>query len=409
MSHAPDAPFATSATPAFDPRQAERELASVRAPLDEATTLPGRYYHDPIILNEEMQRIFSTMWLCVGREEEISRPGDYLTRNIGKESVLLTRDGAGRLHAFHNVCRHRGARLLDAPCGGGLGRIQCPYHSWTYDLDGTLKGAPHMDEVRNFNPADYPLRPVRHASWCGFLFVSLSATTPPLLDHLGQMAHHFDRYRMADLRRGRREVYTVASNWKILCENYSECYHCFLVHPQLNKISHYRSGEMDLINGATVGGYMELREPEFNSMTVSGQTARPPFTTIDPEDHRRIHYYILYPNMFLSLHPDYIMTHLLWPLEPGKTEIVCDFLFAADEVARPGFDPSDAVDFWDQTNKQDWGVCERAQLGTASSSYDRGRLSRLEWMTHIFDQFVVERLTGTPAPAASESPAIAGR
>ena len=389
-----EAPPAGLDRQAFDRRQEERDLASVRAPLEEATTLPGRYYHDPAILQEEMRRIFTQMWVCVGREQDVARPGDFLTRSIGKESILVTRDATGQARAFHNVCRHRGSRLLDARCGEGLTRIQCPYHAWTYDLDGTLKGAPHMDEVRDFDAREYPLRPVRLAGWSGFLFVTLSPDTPPLEEHLGTMAHYFDRYRMETLRLGKRIAYDVASNWKILCENYSECYHCFLVHPELNRISHYRSGEQALSNDATVGGYMELREPEFSSMTVSGHTVRKPFPGIDAEDHRRIHYYIVYPNMFLSLHPDYVMTHLLWPLETGRTEIVCDFLFAGEEVSRPDFEPSDAVDFWDTTNRQDWAVCERAQMGTQSSSYDRGRLSSLEWMTHIFDRFVADRLTG---------------
>jgi Rieske 2Fe-2S family protein len=379
----------------FDQRAAARELASVRAPLDEATTLPGRYYHDPAILDEELRRIFAAMWLCVGREEDLARPGDFLTRVIGADSVLVARDSGGRLNAFHNVCRHRGSRLVDAARGAGLARLQCPYHAWTYDLDGSLKSAPHMDEVKGFDRSAYPLAPVRLETWSGFVFMTLSAGAPPLLSHLGEMAGYFDRYRMDRLRRGRRIPYSVASNWKILCENYSECYHCFQVHPQLNRVSHYRSGQIDLINAATVGGYMELREPEFNTMSASGHTARRPLPGIHDDDRRRIHYYIIFPNLFLSLHPDYVMTHVLWPAAPGRTEIECEFLFHPEEMARPGFDASDAVAFWDETNRQDWQVCERAQLGTASSSYDRGRLSRLEWMTHIFDNFVADRLTGS--------------
>jgi Rieske 2Fe-2S family protein len=129
-------------------------------------------------------------------------------------------------------------------------------------------------------------------------------------------------------------------------------------------------------------------------MTSSGRTARTPFPGILPEDLRRIHYYILYPNLFLSLHPDYVMTHVLWPIDAGRTEIVCEFLFGANQLARSDFDPADAVDFWDETNRQDWKVCERTQLGVQSASYDRGRLSRLEWMTHTFDRFIADRLTG---------------
>jgi len=382
------------AEPGFDRNAAERDLASVYAPLDEATTLPGRYYHDPAIHREELRRIFAEMWLCAGRADDLARPGDFLTRTIGTESFVLVRDAGGQAHAFHNVCRHRGSRLVDHERGGGLTSFQCPYHSWTYDLDGALRGAPHMEEVRGFDRARYPLRRVRLATWSGFLFVTRSAATPPIETHLGAMATYFDRYRIDTLRCGHRIRYNVASNWKILCENYSECYHCFLVHPQLNRVSHYRSGQIDLINDATVGGYMELREPEFNTMSGSGRTGRRPFATIAPEDHRRIHYYIIHPNLFLSLHPDYVMTHTLWPDGPDRTAIECEFLFDAAEMARPGFDPSDAVTFWDDTNRQDWSVCERTHLGTASSSYDRGRLSRLEWMTHIFDKFVADRLLG---------------
>jgi len=388
------APAAAPADPGFDRNAAERDLASVYAPLDEATTLPGRYYHDPAIHREEVRRIFREMWLCAGRADDIARPGDFLTRTIGTESFVLVRDAGGQAHAFHNVCRHRGARIVDRERGGGLTSFQCPYHSWTYDLDGTLRGAPHMEEVRGFDRAQYPLRRVRVATWSGFLFVTLSAATPPLDAHLGAMANYFERYRMDTLRCGHRIRYSVASNWKILCENYSECYHCFLVHPQLNRVSHYRSGQIELINNATVGGYMELREPEFNTMSGSGRTGRRPFAAIAAEDHRRIHYYIVHPNLFLSLHPDYVMTHTLWPDGPDRTAIECEFLFDAEEMARPGFDPSDAVAFWDDTNRQDWSVCERTHLGTASSSYDRGRLSRLEWMTHIFDKFVADRLLG---------------
>ncbi|HYV86067.1 MAG TPA: aromatic ring-hydroxylating dioxygenase subunit alpha [Patescibacteria group bacterium] len=381
------------AEPGFDPRRASDELASVRAPLDEATTLPGRYYHDPAVLKEEMRRIFATMWLCIGRESDLARPGDFLTRSIGDESVLVTRDASGRLGAFYNVCRHRGSRLIDEPRGSGLSRIQCPYHAWSYELSGALRSAPHMDEVKGFDRQAYPLHRVRLETWSGFVFVTLAPEAPALETHLAEMAHYFDRYEMERLRSGRRIGYRIASNWKILCENYSECYHCVLVHPQLNRVSHYRSGEIDLVNAATVGGYMELRESEFNTMSTSGRTERRPFASITQDDLRRIHYYIIFPNLFLSLHPDYVMTHVLWPRDTGQTDIECEFLFDPAEMARPGFDASDAVGFWDETNKQDWSVCERAQLGTASASYDRGRLSRLEWMTHIFDNFIAERLT----------------
>jgi phenylpropionate dioxygenase-like ring-hydroxylating dioxygenase large terminal subunit len=372
----------------------ERELATVRLPLEEATTLPGRLYHDPEIHRRELRDIFSTMWLCVGREEDVERPGDFLTRTVGPESVIVVRDADGRIHAFHNVCRHRGSRLVTESSGAGLKSFLCPYHAWTYGLDGALRVAPHMDDARGFDRTQYGLNRVRLERWDGFLFINFSGEGPSLMEHLGEMDTKFARYRMGDLRRGKRIAYTVDTNWKMLCENYSECYHCALIHPELNKVSYYTSGEIDLINPATVGGWMELRKEEYETMSLSGKSNRPPLRGLPPEDLRRIHYYILYPNMLLSLHPDYVMTHVIWPQDVGRCEVICEFLFDADEVRRENFDPSDAADFWDLTNRQDWRACELTYQGTLSGGYTKGRLSTLEWMVHIFDNFVADRLLG---------------
>jgi len=382
----------------LSPAEIETELASVRRPLQEASTLPGRFYHDPAIFAQELQTMFSRMWLCVGREEDIENPGDYLTRTVGDESVVVLRDAGGAVNAFHNVCRHRGSRLLSEASGSGLKHVQCPYHAWTYGLDGALRAAPHMEDARNFDRVQFGLNRVRLERWDGFLFINFSKEGPGLMEFLGDMGTKFARYGMGGLRRGKRIHYTVATNWKMLAENYSECYHCALIHPELNKVSHYTSGETDLVNQATVGGWMDLRKDEYQTMSLSGKSNRPPFKGIATEDHRRIHYYIVYPNMLLSLHPDYVMTHTIWPAGPGQSDIVCEFLFDRDEVARPDFDPSDAVDFWDLTNRQDWHVCELAYKGTQSGGYTKGRLSSLEWMVHIFDNFVADRLAGRTEP-----------
>ena len=152
--------------------------------------------------------------------------------------------------------------------------------------------------------------------------------------------------------------------------------------------------DIDLINQATVGGWMDLRKDEFQTMSLSGKSNRPPLEGLPAEDLRRIHYYILYPNMLMSLHPDYVMTHVVWPQDIGRCDIVCEFLFDPKEVESPNFDPSDAADFWDLTNRQDWRVCELAYKGTQSGGYNKGRLSNLEWMVHIFDNFVADRLLG---------------
>src|SRR5947208_3522704 len=180
----------------------ERELASVRLPLEEATTLPGRLYHDPAIHQRELRDIFAKMWLCVGREEDVERPGDFLTRTVGRESVIVVRDAGGRINAFHNVCRHRGSRLIAEPSGSGLKSVLCPYHAWTYGLDGELRVAPHMEEARNFDRSQYGLNRVRLECWDGFLFINFAAEGPGLMQHLGEMGTKFSRFGMGGLRRG---------------------------------------------------------------------------------------------------------------------------------------------------------------------------------------------------------------
>ncbi len=386
-------PWAAAPVP-LSPAEIERELASVRRPLREASTLPARFYHDPAIYRQELVTMFSKMWLCVGREQDVEKPGDYLTRTVGEESVIVVRDVDGGVHAFHNVCRHRGSRLLSESSGSGLRHLQCPYHAWTYGLDGALRVAPHMEDARDFDRSKFGLNRVRLERWDGFLFINFSNEGPGLMEFLGEMGTKFARYGMGGLRRGKRIDYTVATNWKMLAENYSECYHCALIHPELNRVSHYTSGETDLVNQAAVGGWMDLRKDEYQTMSLTGKSNRPPFKGITADDQRRIHYYIVYPNLLLSLHPDYVMTHTVWPDGPGRSEIICEFLFDADDVARPDFDPSDAADFWDLTNRQDWRVCELTWQGTQSGGYTKGRLSSLEWMVHVFDNFVADRLAG---------------
>jgi len=355
-----------------------------------ATTLPARYYTDSGLFKDEVERFFCQTWICAGRADQIKNAGDYFLREIAGESIILTRDNDGSVRAFFNVCRHRGTRICAQSEGQFARRIQCGYHGWTYGLDGRLIGAPHMHE--GLCREDYGLNAVHVDKWDGNIFINLSAQPSPLATQLADLPQKFANWRMGDLRRYQRKEYTVAANWKLIVLNYNECLHCPVLHPALSAITNYLSGDNDSPHQSYIGGSMEFQGGA-ETMSVDGKRRRDYLPGLIDADLKKVYYYAVFPNLFLSLHPDYVMTHVLWPLDSGRTEIVCEFLFAADEVARPGFDASDAVDFWDATNKQDWGVCERTQLGVQSSSYDRGRLSRLEWMTHIFDQFVVERLT----------------
>jgi Rieske 2Fe-2S family protein len=383
------------ANPTFSPITAA-DVADVRKPVAEAHLLPARVFHDPAVFDFEQDRWFARTWLCVGRDEDVAAPGTYLLARAATESVIILRGRDGVVRAFNNVCRHRGSTLLDDPADGAgnpgrIVRIQCPYHAWIYDLDGTLKRAPHTDEIEDFVAADQGLFPVRLETWAGFLFINLDPAAESLSSYLADLPAAVAHYPIESLRRGRRIEYDVAANWKVIGENYSECYHCPGVHPQLNRLSPYDRGQNLESSGPWSGGWMELID-DADTMSVDGAShGRPALPGIGDENLRRVYYVVLWPNLLLSLHPDYVMTHQVWPVDAERSRVVCDWLFDPATMARPDFDPSDAVDFWDLTNRQDWQVCERQQEGTRSRAYVPGRYSLMEDMVHAFDLMVADR------------------
>lgn len=340
-----------------------------------AASLASRYYVDPAIYQRERERFFLGQWLCAGREEELPEPGDYELRDVAGESVIVVRDRGGEVRAFYNVCRHRGSVLCEAPRGRFPRHgITCPYHAWTYGLDGRLQGTPHLVRMPEFRKADYPLYPVHTALWEGFVWLNLATDPPPLREALGGLWTYFARYRIATLRRAHRIEYDVAANWKLLVENFGECYHCPTIHPELNRGTPYLGGGTARLEGEGAwrgGAWMELVDG-FATLTIRGEARRPPFAGLAPEDLRRVYYNTIYPNMFLSLHPDYVLTHTLWPAGADRTRIVCEWLFAPEAMAADGFDPTDAVEFWDLTNRQDWHVSELAQRGNRSRAHVQG-------------------------------------
>jgi glycine betaine catabolism A len=366
-------------------------VKTTQVSVEGARTLPGQYFKSPEIFAEEGERIFARRWLCVGREEQVARSGDFFTQRVGDDSIIVLRDKAGRLRAHHNVCRHRGTRLCSAASGRLSETIQCPYHAWTWTLDGRLIGAPSADTIDDFRKEDYPLHSVAVESWEGFLFINLAEDPEPFAEAYAPLFGRFSRFNLATLKAGRRIEYDVKSNWKLLFQNYSECYHCAPVHPALTKLSPPTSGENDLIEGPFLGGFMVINEGS-GSMTMSGRACGLPVGELPAEDHQRVYYYSLFPNMLLSLHPDYVMYHTLWPQDPGRTLITCEWLFHPDTLADPTFDIDDGVKFWDMTNRQDWDICERSQQGVVSRAYTPGPYSRRECLSVAFDREVLKAL-----------------
>jgi Rieske 2Fe-2S family protein len=377
----------------------------VRASIPDAVrTLPGHYYSSPELFAEEQERIFAENWTCVGRSEQAAEAGAFFLVELGGESLIMVRDGAGKLHAHFNVCRHRGTRICEGE-GGRFGEtIQCPYHAWTYALDGKLVGARHMQDAPGFRKNDWSLRSAAVAEWDGFVFANLAASPEPFDAHFAPLLGRFAEWDAGTLRRGAQVVYDVAANWKLIVQNYSECYHCPLIHPDLVARSPWQSGRNDLSAGPFLGGYMDLSH-DSASMTVDGASPRPYLPGLSHENRRRVYYYAIFPNLLLSLHPDYVMAHTLWPQEVGRTRVICEWYFAQDQLAAPEFDPSDAVSFWNLTNLQDWHVCELSQLGVRSRAYTPGPYAQAEGLLWQFDQEYLRRM----GIAESQDPTIESR
>jgi Rieske 2Fe-2S family protein len=355
-----------------------------------AFTLPARYYADPRVFDREMDVFYRRMWVGVCRLEEIPAPGSYVTREVAGHHLIILRAADG-VRALENVCRHRGTTLCGAEAGQLSGSIQCPYHAWTYDYEGRLIGAPHMDGSPGFVKGEFRLGTARAGVWDGFVFVSIAPDGPSLQSHLASLPEKFAPWRMADLVRAHRIVYDVRANWKLIVQNYNECLHCPTLHPTLNKLSHYLSGDNEPIRPTYMGGRMDLAEG-VATMSMDGTCPRDPLPALAAEDRRRVYYYSLFPNFLIAPHPDYVLTHTLWPTAPDRTGIVCEWLVHPDEAAKPGFDLSDATEFWDMTNRQDWHICELAQRGISSRGYQPGPYSNREDLLHAWDRFVVATL-----------------
>jgi Rieske 2Fe-2S family protein len=361
------------------------------APVERATMLPPAAFTDPAVLDWEVEEIFSG-WVCMGHASAVAEQGDFLMREIGPTSVFATRGEDGEVRAFLNTCRHRGSRIVTETEGKVRKRIQCPYHAWSYDLEGKLVAAPHMNEVEDFDKSCWGLLEVRSQVVGGLLLIDLSGEAPDPVEHVGHILTFLDRYKVPELRRASGTVYDVKANWKGIAENYNECLHCPGVHPELNALSDYRSGEEVYGEGNWCGGSMTLNDDADTMATGDGHSSdRPPIEGLTEKDVRSVYYFALFPNALISLHPDYFMLHTLWPKSPGETEVTCEWFFEPATMATEGFDPSDAVEFWDMVNKQDWHVCELTQLGVGARGYTAGRYAGDESDTHAFDLMVAGR------------------
>jgi Rieske 2Fe-2S family protein len=359
------------------------DLKRVIERFGENRTLPAAAYTTDEVFEWEIQNLFGATWICVGRTDELLAPGQIRAIDTNGESILLVRAPDGELTAFSNVCRHRGHEL--APVGEPIDArlIQCPYHAWSYGFDGVLKGAPTFTQTPGFDKTEFPLLPVGVADLGGWIWIDLSGGAPDIHDHFGNLAELITPYETERLTTVSGHDYVVEANWKIVVENYNECYHCSSIHPELCEVTPPDSGYDHQPTGMWCGGTMDLK-PHAVTMSLDGSSQGRRFRGVDDDLARRVWYLTVTPNLLLSLHPDYVMTHRLTPLSPSRTRIECNWLFAPESTDLPGFDASYAEDFWDITNREDWAACEAVMRGVTNRGYRPGPLSSWEGTVYQF-------------------------
>jgi Rieske 2Fe-2S family protein len=425
-------------------------------------SLPGRSYTSEAEFARERDQVLLPGWFCVGRADGLTEPGCYLAADVCGESIIVTRTEDGGLAGYYNLCRHRGSRLVprpiacdpaagpptgqpavgpppggqsvagrlggqsvagplpggqpavgpppggqavagplaDGPVASGRfpGAVRCPYHAWTYGLDGTLRAAPFLPGLRKHRAA-LSLHRVDVATWGGFVFARLeppAAPGPadPLEAALGEIPARVAAYPLADLRTGARLRYDVAANWKVILENYNECYHCGPVHPELCElVPAFGRGGGDLDWAAGIP-----HRSGATTFTSTGTTRRAPFPGLSEAERTRHFGELVLPNLMLSLAADHVAAFTLWPRSAGQTTVLCDFLFHPAELARPDFDPSDAAGFWDLVNRQDWSICEQVQDGMGSRRFSVGYLAPMEQPSADIGQYVTARLDTSGPP-----------
>jgi Rieske 2Fe-2S family protein len=385
-------------------------LADSLRPFGQSRMLPPAAYTDPEVFGWEQRHFFDGGWACVGRSEQLPGPGDQRAETVGTGSVLLVRGDDGVLRAFANTCRHRGHELL--PCGTGAQRkvIICPYHSWTYTLSGGVQAAAGFKNRPGFAAGEWGLTELPVTEWHGLVFVDGSGQAAPLAEGLGTLDELVAPYEMGRLEVAGAHEYDARANWKILSENYHECYHCPTIHPELCRVSPPKSGENYALPGPWVGGWMDLRDG-MDTMSLDGRSYGVVLRRLDETGQRTVIYVHIFPNVLVSLHPDYVMTHRLVPLAADRTRIECSWAFAPEAVRQPGFDPGYAVEFWDITNRQDWHACESVQRGLSSPHARSGPLSPDEDAVYQFVTMVARGYLGEPVwnPGRVVQAAPAGR
>ena len=359
-------------------------------------TLPGDAYVDPGVFALEQERIFERVWCCAADSRKLTEPGAFVTTQIGRESVIVTRARDGAPRAYLNVCRHRGSTICSELEGKVKRAFRCPYHAWTYDLNGKLIAAPNIADLGDIDRTAYGLHSLHVREWLGYVWVCLAEEAPSfeatviaeVVDRLGDVAS-IDHYETEKLAVGRHITYDVRANWKLIVENFMECYHCATIHPELTQVlPEFADGYAAQYY---VGHGAEFGE-DIDGFTVDGRPGVEEIPTVPEHQDRRYYAITVKPHVFVNLIPDHVVFIRMVPLSVDFTRVEADWLYLPKVVER-GEDIQASVELFHRVNQQDFDACERCQPRMSSRSFARGGvLVPVEHHIGAFHQWVLDQL-----------------
>lgn len=388
----------------------EETYKYTRAPVEAALTLIPEAFTSEEFFRIEQERIFGNSWVAVGCTSQVSKAGETIVTPVAGQSIIITRNKQGELRAFYNVCRHRGAKMLDEGCTALRGsRIRCPYHSWGYNLDGDCIGTPlfegsdipedqrgifDMGGVQKFDRADYSLFPIHVDSWGFLVFVNLSEEPAPLAEQLGDLPQRFENYRLDEWVMKREVEFIFKANYKLVGENFMEYYHLPWVHPELIKVSrmedHYRWQGAGMYTGMTTW-------PIAQNSDDGGWLGLPPMNGLNGTNQESARFIWLFPNVAISVMPNHSFVMITKPEAPAytieQTYMLCHPDSLQNETAEAELDQ--LVEFWRLVNLQDIDIVERVQAGLSMKPYRGGRMCyHFEEPVHRYQNMVIDKMVG---------------
>jgi choline monooxygenase len=359
-----------------------------KAPLAEASTIPAPWYTDPRVAELEANAVFAKTWQLVGRAEQVEKPGQFVTTSIAGEPIVVVRGSDGVLRAFFNVCRHHAAAVVTEPCGQAS-ILRCPYHGWNYGLDGSLKGMPEFEGVKNFERQQNGLVPVKVETWENFVFVNLDPQARPLREFLGGLVARVAPLGTAKLHYFESRVYDIACNWKVFVDNYLDGgYHVPHLHKGLNSVLDYKK-------------YTIENEDRFCLQSSPMVSSDEDAATGATRKGDQAWYFWLYPNLMINCYEGYMDTNLVLPIDADHCRVIFDFYFADVSEARLEYNRQ-SVAVGARVQDEDLGICEAVQRGLKSRAYGAGRLSvRREAGEHLFHRLLAADLKAGLKSAAA--------